>query len=306
VTGPRVVSDATGAPKPYESGPLVRSRTRPTMLVLKIGGSLFSDKRRKDGLDNRALVRWASVVAALARQLPGRLVFVTGGGSVGHGAVANLDARDLSAAIPLTHAVFGLKVLWVEALHRCGIRAMPLQLAAMASLTAHGLCVQTQVVQRLLDAAILPVLSGDCVVTADGSLHVVGSDRVPEGLLDLAGPHPRVVMLTDVPGIFADGPHGNRLLESIDPTAPGEALDAVRASASWDTSSSMAGKLAALLIAAERGAECFVMHGDPEGLDLGFLGDPLANWPPRARYTLIARDASQWAAATSSPPPQAP
>lgn len=266
------------------------------MLVLKVGGSLFSDRRRKDGFDERALAHWASIVATLSRSVPGRLVFVTGGGSVGHGAVADVDERDPSAAIPLTHAMFGLKCLWVEALRRCGVRAMPLQLAAMASLTAEGLCVQTHVVQRLLNAAILPVLSGDCVVAGHGSMHVVGSDRVPEGLLGLAGTHPRVVMLTDVPGIFADGSDGKRLLDSIDPSAPGEALEAVRASSSWDTSRSMAGKLAALLIAAEQGAECFVMQGEPDRLDLGFLGDPLVSWPPRVRYTLIARDAGEWSA----------
>src|SRR5687768_3388323 len=183
------------------------SGTRPTMVVLKVGGSLFSDKKRKDGLDERALEHWASIVAALTRELPRRLVLVTGGGSVGHGAVTDLDARDPSAAIPLTHAVFGLKRLWVDALLLYGVRAMPLQFAAMAALTAEGLCVEPHVIKRLLDAAILPVLSGDCVVAADGSVQVVGSDRVPEGLLSVAGTHPRVVMLTDVRGIFADGPH---------------------------------------------------------------------------------------------------
>jgi len=258
------------------------------MLVLKVGGSLFSDKRRKDGLDAGSLGRWASILAALTRAAPGRLVFVSGGGSVGHGALAGLETSDPSAALVLTRAVFELKCMWVEALRGCGVPAMPLQLAAMASLTEEGPSVQANVVRRLLDARILPVLSGDCLLTSEGALEVFGSDRVPEALLAIAGTRPRVVMLTDVPGILADGPQGEHLLTSIDASAPQEAYEAVRASSSWDTSNSMAGKLAALLRIAERGAECFVMRGEPDRADLSFLCGPLAGWPARVRYTRIA------------------
>lgn len=261
----------------------------PTRLILKIGGSLFSDKHRSGGLDEEALDRWAGVLADLAKAAPGRLVFVSGGGSDGHGIVRDLDRSDGFACLRLTEAMFGLKWRWTRALYRHGVRCMPLQLAAMASLGPEGVDVHSDLVRRLLGEGLLPVLTGDSLLGRDGSIEIFGSDRVPEALVESAGANPRVVMLTDVPGILADGPDGGRLLESVDPMAPEPALDAVRASASWDGTNSMAGKLEALLRVARQGAECFVIGGLPERSDLRFLLDPVAAWPSDERYTRIAR-----------------
>jgi isopentenyl phosphate kinase len=279
----------TGAPSALEPRhPDSGDPSAPTLLILKAGGSLFSDKHRDDGLDESALTRWAQILARLAAAAPGRLIFISGGGSVGHGAVRHLDASDPSAALRLTHAVFNLKWTWTRALQAEGIRAMPLQLAAMCRLEGEQPCVDAHVVSALLAQNVLPVLSGDCVINAAGVLEVFGSDRVAEALLEIAGTRPRVVALTDVPGIFAHGPGEGPLLRLIDPAAPDRALAGVGASSSWDTSSSMAGKLDAFLRLARRGAECFVMRGDPERTDLRFLLEPVERWTEDELFTRIA------------------
>jgi isopentenyl phosphate kinase len=91
-------------------------------LVLKIGGSLVSDKKGSGHIDDELVGAYAAMVADLARARPGRIVLVAGGGAFGHGAVRHLDPADHFAAIALTEATFRVKWVWTTALRACGAR----------------------------------------------------------------------------------------------------------------------------------------------------------------------------------------
>ncbi|HVW47400.1 MAG TPA: hypothetical protein VHA76_10135 [Solirubrobacterales bacterium] len=256
------------------------------MLIVKIGGSLFSDKRRSRSVDGVAMRAYARALAALWRAAPGRLAMVSGGGAFGHGAVRDLDPDDPLAALPLTEAVFALKWLWVRELTALGVPAVPLQPAALLSRGSHGVELDRTPVARLLAAGHLPVLSGDVLLDADGSLEIVGSDRVAALLAASDRGGVRVALLTDVPGILRDGPGGDVIAE-VDPDDPGEAEAAIWATPDWDTSDSMGGKLAAALAVARAGGECLIARGSPD-LVVGLLPAPRAEWPPAARCTRVS------------------
>ncbi|QZZ33184.1 hypothetical protein [Streptomyces sp. ST1015] len=279
----------------------------PDLLVLKVGGSLVSDKRADDGIDADALAGYARQVAGLVRERPGRVVFVAGGGAFGHGAVRELRADDPFTALELTRATFTVKWAWVNALRDAGVAAMPLQVAALAwdrrpagrvgdadprtvgAGTGEEVEADRTVLRKLLDAGAVPVLSGDCVLAADGRLRILGSDHVPGLLLDAGFGRVRIVTLTNVSGVLADGPAGTEVVPFVDPDAPGTAHDLVWESASWDTSDAMHGKLRALTSHARRGGECLIMRGDPDTPTLTHLFAPVAAWPPALPHTLIAR-----------------
>jgi isopentenyl phosphate kinase len=258
-----------------------------SLLVVKIGGSLFSDKRKSRTVDDCALREYAAAIAELWNLAPGQVAFVSGGGAFGHDAVRSLDPVDPHATLPLTEATFALKWLWTEALRSFGCRAVPLQIAALAYQEGGQVHFQDRVVRRMLDSGVLPVLSGDVTVTADGSLQVLGSDRVPELLLDPQPGLVRVAMLTDVPGILLDGPGGSETLCTVDPAEPQAAARAVWGTPEWDTSDSMAGKLDAALAIAQRGAECFILKGEPRIDFMRYLLEPRDSWPPEMRYTRV-------------------
>ncbi|MGJ5893348.1 hypothetical protein ACSCBZ_15510 [Streptomyces niveiscabiei] len=279
----------------------------PDLLVLKVGGSLVSDKRADDGIDADSLAGYARQVAGLVRERPGRVVFVAGGGAFGHGAVRELRADDPFTALELTRATFTVKWAWVNALRDAGVAAMPLQVAALAwdrrpagrvgdadprtvgAGTGEAVEADRTVLRKLLDAGAVPVLSGDCVLAADGRLRILGSDHVPGLLLDAGFGRVRIVTLTNVSGVLADGPAGTEVVPFVDPDAPGTAHDLVWESASWDTSDAMHGKLRALTSHARRGGECLIMRGDPDTPTLTHLFAPVAAWPPALPHTLIAR-----------------
>jgi isopentenyl phosphate kinase len=261
--------------------------------MLKVGGSLFSDKRTHRHVDEAVIARYARLIGDLAAAARGRLVLVVGGGAHAHETVSSLDRSDPFARTALTDANFTLLTIWSRALRSAGVPTVPLQLAAMCAIDADGLRVHGEGLRRWLEIGALPVICGDCLVGADGELEIFSSDRAAEVLL-AAGLGPlRVVALTDVPGVLADGPAGTTVLREIDPDAPDDARGALWEAPPWDISRTMSGKLDALIHCAQQGAECFIMRGAPDAGSLRFLLGPRELWPPGLRYTRIARRRSR-------------
>ncbi|MDR7301229.1 amino acid kinase family protein [Haloactinomyces albus] len=257
--------------------------------MIKVGGSLVSDKCTDDHLDATAVRDYASLVADLVRTFPGRAVFVAGGGALGHGSVRDLDAADEFASLGLTNATFAVKWAWTTAFREAGIRAMPMQVAAICSERGDGIAADITVVRRLLAEGVLPVLSGDCVLTAAGGLRIFGSDHVPGMLIEDSLAPVRIVTLTDVPGILTGSSEDDPVLPWVDADDPAPAHKLVWEAAEWDTSGAMGGKLDALVAHAQRGAECVVTGGDRYAAGLRHMFAPIAEWPQAVPYTLIAR-----------------
>ncbi len=259
-----------------------------SLLVVKVGGSLFSDKRLDRIVDEAALQAHSAAIACLAQEAPGRLILVSGGGAFGHAAVRELDSRDPHAALPLTEANFALKWRWTQALRAQGAPALPMQLSAFCARGDDGeLQVGHGVLRRMLAQGALPVLSGDAIICGGGSLEILGSDRVPEALLGLCPGQMRVATLTDVPGLLLDRCAPGEVLREIDTEDTQDAMALPWDPPSWDTSSSMAGKLRALVDIARKGAECFILQASPER-PLAFLLDPVEQWPDGMPYTRIS------------------
>lgn len=274
------------------------------MLVLKIGGSLFSDKsddRHADDrhLDDEAVAGYARLVAELVRLGGGRVVLVVGGGAYGHGAGRAIDPSDPLSGVTLSEANFRLKWHWTRALRAEGAPAVPLQLEAMCAIGDEGLIVQDEVLKRFLRMGALPVLSGDSLLGPDDALVVYSSDLVPEVLMAASAGSIRIVTLTDVPGVLTDGKGGHVVLREVDADAPGPAYDVLWEVPPWDISGSMTGKLDALVEFARGGAECFIMKGDPHAGTLRHLLEPVEDWPPDVDYTRVVRSQDSGVASPS-------
>lgn len=256
-------------------------------LGLKIGGSLFSDKSRENSLDREALDAYARLVAPLVRRHAGQVVLITGGGAIGHGTIRNQQNRSTRSLMSLTEATFSVRFAWTEALIRAGLAAFPFQLAALCTIRAGQLQVSAGAVRACLSAGVLPVLSGDCLLTDEGQLCAFSSDRVPEVLLAAVDGKVRVVMMTDVPGVLVDGPRGTEVLRDLDAWHPEPAYDLVWKQSEWDFTGAMRAKLDALVSCARSGAECYIMRGDLQHADLEFLFDDIDSWPAGLLYTRV-------------------
>ncbi|WP_434521723.1 isopentenyl phosphate kinase [Halorubrum sp. AS12] len=220
-------------------------------VVLKLGGSLITEKDRPETLDDAALDAACDAVAdALATGGIDRLVVVHGGGSFGHhhaserGVSTTDGTRDADAVAAVHGAMKRLNAHVLERLRERGVPAVPvhpLSLAARADGADGGLDLPLGSTATLLGEGFVPVLHGDGVATAGDGVTVVSGDELVVELASGLGAR-RVGVCSTVPGVL-DG--DGAVIAEID--AFEAVADALGASDATDVSGGMAAKVRELL-----------------------------------------------------------
>ncbi|EMA57708.1 isopentenyl phosphate kinase [Halorubrum distributum] len=220
-------------------------------VVLKLGGSLITEKGRPETLDDAALDAACDAVAgALAAGDLDRLVVVHGGGSFGHhhasehGVSTTDGTRDADAVAAVHGAMKRLNAHVLERLRERGVPVVPvhpLSLAARSQGADGGLDLPLGSVATLLGEGFVPVLHGDGVATARDGVTVVSGDELVVELAAGLGAR-RVGVCSTVPGVL-DG-EGD-VIDEID--AFDAVADALGASDATDVSGGMAAKVRELL-----------------------------------------------------------
>ncbi|OYR70229.1 acetylglutamate kinase [Halorubrum ezzemoulense] len=220
-------------------------------VVLKLGGSLITEKNEPETLDEAALHAACDAVAdALAAGTADRLVVVHGGGSFGHyhasehGVSTTDGTRDAEAAAAIHGAMKRLNAHVLERLREHGVPAVPvhpLSLAARAGGADGGLDLPLGSTATLLGEGFVPVLHGDGVATAGDGVTVISGDELVVELASGLGAR-RVGVCSTVPGVLdVDGD----VIPAIDDF--GSVADALGASDATDVSGGMAAKVRELL-----------------------------------------------------------
>lgn len=211
--------------------------------VLKLGGSVITEKDRAETLDGAALDRAADAVAAADDDL----LLVHGAGSFGH---HHADAHDVSTtegtddwrAVADVHgAMKTLNSLVLSRLHDRDVPAVPVHPLSAADRTADGeLTLPTGAVERLRDEGFVPVLHGDLIAQDGRGVTVLSGDEVVAELAGLPEVD-RVGLCSTVPGVLRD----DEVIPEI--TVFEDVADAVGASDATDVSGGMAAKVRTLL-----------------------------------------------------------
>ncbi|WP_435146830.1 isopentenyl phosphate kinase [Halobaculum sp. P14] len=217
--------------------------------VLKLGGSVITDKDRPETLDGEALAAAAdAIAAALADGAVDDLVVVHGGGSFGHhhadehGVTTDTGSRDAGEVMAVHGAVKTLNRFVLSRLHDRDVPALPVHPLSAASRDADAaLSMPTDQVATMLDEGFVPVLHGDGVVHAGEGVTVVSGDELVTHLARRLAAD-RVGLCSTVPGVLdADGD----VIPEI--RAFEDAADALGASDSTDVTGGMAAKVRELL-----------------------------------------------------------
>jgi isopentenyl phosphate kinase len=211
------------------------------VIVVKLGGSVVTDKERPETLDGPALDRAADALAGAT----GPLVVVHGGGSFGHHRAAEHAVSDASgthdagAALSVHGAMTTLNRFVLRALHDRGVPALPVHPLSTAARDGDGLTLPLAAVDRLLAESFVPVLHGDVVATADEGVTVLSGDEVVARVASDLGAD-RVGLCSTVSGVLdADGEVVARVT-GLDDAALG-------GSDATDVTGGMAGKVRTLL-----------------------------------------------------------
>ncbi len=239
------------------------------MIVVKLGGSVITDKSRAKSLRRATLARVTSEIASSERAV----CLVHGAGSFGHPlakAHALADGRrgdraQDAAAAEVHRDVRELHAEVLRDMQGWGARAIGVSSWDVAVL-ARGALDRFDVgpYARALDCGLVPVGFGDLVPDRERGYGILSGDVVVERLaLDLKPA--RVVIATDVDGLYDAPPHepGARLLARV------TAEEAVRvlagASQGIDVTGGMAGKVARLAAIARAGVPVRVVNGSVPG-----------------------------------------
>jgi isopentenyl phosphate kinase len=216
--------------------------------ILKLGGSVITDKDRREALDGPALDRAADAVAdALAGDLSD-LVIVHGGGSFGHhhasehGVSKTDGSGDAGAAVEIHGAMKTLSDFVLARLHDRDVPAVPVHPFSAAFRGGEAdLTLVTEQVETMLGEEFVPVLHGDVVAHEDEGVTILSGDEVVTAVAGGIDAE-RVGFCSTVPGVLDDGDDVIPEIESYD-----EVADYLGASDATDVTGGMAGKVRALL-----------------------------------------------------------
>ncbi|ELY52655.1 isopentenyl phosphate kinase [Natronorubrum bangense] len=231
------------------------------MIVLKLGGSVITDKERPETLDGDALEQAADAVASALAANDDDLVIVHGGGSFGHhnasehGVSTTNGTHDAAAVLEIHGAMKTLNQFVLSRLLERGVQAVPVHPFSTAHRDDDGtLELPAGQIETMLSEGFVPVLHGDVIAHAGaGATIVSGDELVAELARDLAAD--RIGLCSTVPGVLdAD----DAVIDRI--SAYEDVASVLGASDATDVTGGMAAKVQALL-ALDAEASIFGLEG---------------------------------------------
>ncbi|QSG02568.1 isopentenyl phosphate kinase [Natranaeroarchaeum sulfidigenes] len=238
-------------------------------VVLKLGGSVVTEKDRKETVDGESLDAAAAAIGDAVNDVDG-LVVVHGGGSFGHpnaaayGVSTTEGTHDTEGVLAIHGAMKTLNTFVLRRLREHDVPAVPVHPLSAASRDTGGeLTLPVQQVRTLLGEGFVPVLHGDVIAHAGEGVTVVSGDELVVELAQGVDAD-RVGLCSAVPGVLDEN---DDVIPRID--AYEDVANVLGASDATDVTGGMAGKVRALL---DLDVEASIF-------DLGSVGPFLAGEP---------------------------
>lgn len=214
-------------------------------VVLKLGGSVVTNKDRPETVDEAALSHAARAIGDTGVT---DIVVVHGGGSFGHyhadrhGVTPTSGTRDAGVVGDIHDAMTRLCGAVVASLRAHDVGAAPVHPLSVGARTRDGeLVLPTTAVETLLAEDFVPVLHGDVVAHRGRGATILSGDELVVALASAIGAD-RVGLCSGVPGVLDEA---GEVVPSIgDETTIGDSLGESEAT---DVTGGMAAKVEALL-----------------------------------------------------------
>jgi isopentenyl phosphate kinase len=228
--------------------------------VLKIGGSIITDKSRSLFARTDEIMRVAQEIAPFAKNL----VLVHGAGSFGHVQAEEYKIQEKfnPDGLRLTHnSVVELNRFVVDALAQSGASPMPVHPLSCVTLRDGNIeSFSLEPIFRMIEEGLLPVLHGDVAMDNTRRAGIVsGDDLVP--YLARALDAKIVAVGTDKDGILVN----ERALESIRREDWAEIERYLGGSSSTDVTGGMRGKVLKLLNLSDEGISSLIFNASKPG-----------------------------------------
>ena len=225
--------------------------TQDPIILLKLGGSLITDKSRPHTHRPGAINRLAGEIKSVFEEQGGiKLVIGHGSGSFGHVPGKRYNTRQGVYSEEQWH---GFAKVWyeassltrivVESLSRTGLPVISFSPSASAiSQDGSVLSWELKPVITALQNGLLPVIHGDVVFDTVRGGTILSTEDLFEHLTDVL--HPSHILLAGIEaGVWADYPACTKLIDEITPTSLSQFLPLLGGSNQIDVTGGMASKV---------------------------------------------------------------
>ena len=228
------------------------------LIILKIGGSVITEKNREGVARKKQIERIAREISQDAKNL----ILVHGAGSYGHPLVQRGETP-----LAMHESVKQLNSLFMDALDRAGVRAMPVHPMGCAVMRNGRIkSMMTAQISALLDRSYVPVLHGDVTVDETKGFAILSGDQIVVYLAKKSHAA-RVGMGTDVDGILAN----SDVVRKINSGDFHKIKKYIGLSGSIDVTRGMLGKVEELIKLAKFGIPSCVFNATKENAVRKFL-----------------------------------
>lgn len=237
------------------------------LTVLKIGGSVITDKSRELGARMDIISQLADEIQAAELR---NLVIVHGGGSFGHPLAqkyslkSGLQNEEQIIGFAETHHVMTvLNGLLMDALIWRGVPAVSIA-PSSCMLTKNGRiqCFEDAPLKQLLRLGFIPVLYGDTVFDTELGFTILSGDQLV-AYLAIQLNASKIVIGVDVDGLFDEDPKKNPNAKLFNRLTLKELMalqSRIGGTDALDVTGGMANKIAELMPAIERGIPTLIVN----------------------------------------------
>lgn len=241
--------------------------SRNELVVLKIGGSVITDKERELGARTDVISRIADEIYETGLR---KLIIVHGGGSFGHPFAQKYLLKDgfkseeqVIGFAETHHVMTVLNGLFMDALIWRGIPAVSIAPSSCV-ITRNGRIqhFEDAPLLRSLEMDIIPVLYGDVVFDSKLGFTVLSGDQIVSYIAQKLKAS-RIIIGVDVDGLYDDDPKVNpkaKLFSHLTLQELTKIKSSIGGSIAPDVTGGMASKISELLPAIEQGIPVFIVN----------------------------------------------
>ena len=236
------------------------------MFVIKIGGSVITDKAKQNSFKKDVIENLAKQIKKSKKEI----ILVHGAGSYGHilAKKYNLNQgyknKNQLYGFSLTHAmVQSLNSLVLSSLHENGIPAVSISPHNILKLRNHKLSSFNQnIFNDYLKIGIIPVTYGDVALDEKLGFSICSGDLLMQILSSFFLPE-KVIFIIDEDGLYTSNPKIDKKAEFIDSTTI-EKLKRLTVSADKhdDVTGGMSGKIKTIQNIAKLGIDTVLLNGN--------------------------------------------
>lgn len=248
------------------------------MFILKIGGSVITDKSRNQTFKPRTMNRLSKEIKDANKEM----ILIHGAGSFGHVLAKEYNLKngyknkEQLKGFSLTHlAVQKLNSLVLDSLHKNDIPAVSISAHSIVKLDNHKISkIDFKIFEDYLDMHFLPVTFGDVVLDESLGFSICSGDLLVSSLAEYFKPE-KVIFVIDEDGLYTSNPKVDRNAKFIERI---EAKYLEKLITTLDTrddvTGGMKGKIEAIKKISKQGIDTILLNGNkPERLYKALVGE---------------------------------